>query len=69
MGSFICFFFFNVPYSVIKGGGVKSGLDGSYKETPIILRILFGVKQIIDSLLLLFLLTHIGQNFKEKVFE
>ena len=29
----------------------------------------FNVKQIIDSLLFLFLLTHIGLNFNEKVLE
>ena len=47
-------------------------LDGGHKETPIITKTFwlgFGVRQIVDILLFLFLLTHIGQNFKEKVLE
>ena len=42
------------------------------KETPIIsgnFWLGFGVKQIIDSLSFLFLLTYIGLNFNEKVLE
>ena len=46
--------------------GVKFRLDRGHKGNTIIFRLGFGVKKIIDSLLFLFLLTHIGPNVNKK---
>ena len=58
------------PYNVMKGVTVL--VNEGRNETPIISEVIrfdFGVNQIIETVSFLFLLTHIGLNFNEKVLE
>ena len=70
-GSCICLFFKTLHIALSRE--LRFGLDGGHEESLINLRFSFwfgfGVKQILDSLSFLYLLTHTGLNFNEKVLE